>query len=52
MMACRMFYKVYSLAVDKDVTIISQVLLDDGNRIIIPGGNFQFLSYTGILEFR
>ena len=36
-----MFYKVDFLAVDKDIAIISEVLLDDGNRIIIPHGNFK-----------
>ncbi len=40
---CGMFYKVNSLAVDKDIALISQVLLDDGNKIIIPQGNFKFL---------
>ncbi len=42
-----MFYKVNSLAVDKDIALISQVLLDDGNRIIIPQGNFkvQYIYY-------
>ncbi len=38
---CGMFYKVDSLAVDKDIALISQVLLYDGNRIIIPQGNFN-----------
>ncbi len=39
-----MFYKVDSLAVDKDIALISQVLLDDGHRIIIP-------QHRGILNF-
>ncbi len=30
-----MFYKVNSLAVDKNIAFISQMLLDGGNRIII-----------------
>ncbi len=37
-----MSYKVDSLAVDKDITLISRVLLDDGNRIVIPQGNLNF----------
>ncbi len=38
-----MFYKDDCLAVDKDIALISRVLLDDGNRIIIPQQNFKFL---------
>ena len=40
-----MFYKVDFLAVDKGIALISQVLLDDGNRIIIPQGNFNVLPF-------
>ncbi len=29
-----MFYKVFSLEVDKNMALVSQALLDDGNRII------------------
>ena len=36
-----MFYNVDSLAVDKDIALVSQVLLDDGNRIIVLQRNFK-----------
>ncbi len=36
------FYKVDSLAVATRISHNYQVLLDDGNRIIIPQGNFKF----------
>ena len=36
------FYKVHSLAVATRISNNYQVLLDDGNRIIIPQGNFKF----------
>ena len=36
--ACQMLYKVNSMAVDKDITLVSQVLLDDG--MIISTGKF------------
>ena len=38
--ACGMFYKVNSLAVDKDMTLISKVLLVDGNRNYNSTGEF------------
>ena len=41
-MACGKFYKVDSLAVATRISHYYQVLLDDGNRIIIPQGNFKF----------
>ncbi len=39
--ACVKFYKVDSLAVATRISHNYQVLLDDGNRIIIPQGNFK-----------
>ncbi len=36
------FYKVDSLAVATRISHNYQVLLDDGNRIVIPQGNFKF----------
>ncbi len=36
------FYKVDSLAVATRISHNYQVLLDDGNRIMIPQGNFKF----------
>ncbi len=44
MVACGKFYKVDSLAVATRISLKYQVLLDDGNRIIIPQGNFKFIS--------
>ncbi len=41
-MAYGKFYKVDSLAVATRILHNYQVLLDDGNRIIIPQGNFKF----------
>ncbi len=38
-----MLYKKDSLAVDKDIVLVSQVLYDDGNGIIILQGNFKML---------
>ncbi len=35
------FYRVFLLAVNKNIPLISQVSLHDGNRIIIPRGNFK-----------
>ncbi len=35
-------YKVDSLSVATRISHNYQVLLDDGNRIIIPQGNFKF----------
>ncbi len=40
MVACGKLYKVDSLAVATRISHNFQVLLDDGNRIIIPQGNF------------
>ncbi len=37
------FYEVYSLAVSTRISHNYQVLLDNGNRIIIPQGNFKVL---------
>ncbi len=45
MVACGMFYKVDFLAMATRISHnyqVSEVLLDDGNRIIIPQGNFKF----------
>ncbi len=39
------FYEVDSLAVATRISHNYQVLLDDGNRIIIPHGNFKFYIY-------
>ena len=39
------FYKVDSLAVATRISHKYQVLLDDGNRIIIPQGNFKILTF-------
>ncbi len=41
MVACGKFYKVDSLTVATRISHNYQVLLDDGNRIIIPQGNFK-----------
>ncbi len=45
MVACGKFYEVDSLAVATRISHNYQVLLDDGNRIIIPQGNFKLLYY-------
>ncbi len=44
MVACGKFYEGDSLAVATRISYNYQVLLDDGNRIIIPQGNFKFLN--------
>ncbi len=46
MVACGKFNKVDSLKVATRMSHNYQVLLDDGNRIIIPQGNFKF--YTRV----
>ncbi len=44
--ACEKFYEVDSLAAATRISHNYQVLLDDGNRIIIPRGNFKIFTTT------
>ncbi len=43
-----MFYKVDCLALGQDIALISQVLLDDGKRIIIPRGILKLTPGTTV----